>query len=123
MNTFKRGILLLCLFCAHQLSSFVLRAQSCPTLFDPMDHSPPGDLPKSGTEPASPALAGGSFITEPPGKPRLYSYLVLTSQREEVQLKWPPVVVVVVVQLCGHVQLFETPWTTAHQASLALTIC
>ena len=26
---------------------------------------PPGDLP----EPASPALAGGFFTTEPPGKP------------------------------------------------------
>ena len=119
MNTFKRGILLLCLFCT-QLSSFVLRAQSGPTLFDPMDHSPPGDLPNPGTEPASPALAGGSFITEPPGKPRLYSYLFLKSQREEVQLKWLPVVV---VQLRSHVELFETPWTTARQASLALTIC
>ena len=28
---------------------------------------PPGDLPKPGTEPASPALAGGFFTTEPPG--------------------------------------------------------
>ena len=25
------------------------------------------------------------------------------------------------VQLLGHVQLFETPWTTAHQASLSIT--
>ena len=30
---------------------------------------PPGDLPDPGTEPASPALAGGFFTTEPPGKP------------------------------------------------------
>ena len=29
------------------------------------------------------------------------------------------VVHVVVVQSLSHVQLFETPWTTAHQASLA----
>ena len=29
---------------------------------------PPGDLPNSGTEPVSPALAGGFFATEPPGK-------------------------------------------------------
>ena len=28
----------------------------------------PGDLPSPGTEPASPALAGGFFTTEPPGK-------------------------------------------------------
>ena len=30
----------------------------------------PGDLPNPGIEPASPALAGGFFITEPPRKPR-----------------------------------------------------
>ena len=30
---------------------------------------PPGDLPNPGIEPASPALAGGFFTTEPPGKP------------------------------------------------------
>ena len=29
----------------------------------------PGDLPKPGIEPASPAVAGGFFTTEPPGKP------------------------------------------------------
>ena len=30
----------------------------------------PGDLPNPGIEPASPALAGGFFTTEPPGKPQ-----------------------------------------------------
>ena len=30
---------------------------------------PPGDIPNPGIEPASPALAGGFFTTEPPGKP------------------------------------------------------
>ena len=29
-----------------------------------------GDLPNLGTEPASPALAGGFFTTEPAGKPQ-----------------------------------------------------
>ena len=29
---------------------------------------PPGDLPDPGIEPASPALAGGFFTTEPHGK-------------------------------------------------------
>ena len=29
----------------------------------------PGDLPDPGIEPASPALAGGFFTTEPPRKP------------------------------------------------------
>ena len=30
----------------------------------------PGDLPDQGIEPVSPALAGGFFTSEPPGKPR-----------------------------------------------------
>ena len=30
----------------------------------------PGDLPKSGIEPASPALAGEFFTSQPPGKPQ-----------------------------------------------------
>ena len=29
----------------------------------------PGDLPDPGIEPTSPALVGGFFTTEPPGKP------------------------------------------------------
>ena len=32
--------------------------------------SSPGDPLDTGIEPMSPALAGGFFITEPPGKPR-----------------------------------------------------
>ena len=32
---------------------------------------PPGDLPDSGIEPISPALAGKFFTTEPPGKPKV----------------------------------------------------
>ena len=31
---------------------------------------PPGDLPDLGIELVSPALAGGFFTTEPPGKPQ-----------------------------------------------------
>ena len=66
-------------------------AQLCCTLLDPTDHSLPdssihgifpgkntrvglpfpplGTIPDLGNEPASPALAGGFFTTEPPGKP------------------------------------------------------
>ena len=68
-----------------------LVAQSCLTLCDSMDRSRPGsyvhrilqarilewvathpsrDLSYPGIEPASPALAGGFFTTEPPGKPQ-----------------------------------------------------
>ena len=32
---------------------------------------PPGDLPDPGTEPRSPALAGGFSTAEPPGKPQI----------------------------------------------------
>ena len=69
-----------------------LHAQSCPTLWNPMDCSPlgssvhgilqarilelpcpsPGDLPDPGIKPTShvaPALAGRFFTTELPGKP------------------------------------------------------
>ena len=68
-----------------------LVCKSCSTLCDPMDCcSPdfcpwdfpgkkdywsglsfpsPGHLPVSGIKPTSPELAGGFFITEPPGKP------------------------------------------------------
>ena len=69
-----------------------LVTQSCLTLWDPMDRSPPGssvrgilqagtewaaisssrDLPDPGIEPTSPvssALAAGFFTAEPPGKP------------------------------------------------------
>ena len=68
----------------------MLVTQSCLTLCDPMDRSPPGssvheifqasilewvatsfpgDLPDPGMEPVSPVLAGGFFTTQPPGKP------------------------------------------------------
>ena len=43
----------------------------------------PEDLPNPGVEPAplaSPALAGGFFITAPPGKPYLYVYICLHMQ-------------------------------------------
>ena len=34
----------------------------------------PGDLPDPEIEPASPALAGRFFTTEPPGKPTLFTW-------------------------------------------------
>ena len=67
-------------------------AQSCLTLCDPMESVayqaplfmgfsrqeycsglpfPSPDLSNPGIEPVSPALAGGFFIIEPPGKPRI----------------------------------------------------
>ena len=67
-----------------------LVTQSCRTLCDPMDYSPPGftvhgilqarilkliafpspgDLPDPGMEPGPPALQADSLPSEPPGKP------------------------------------------------------
>ena len=40
----------------------------------------PGDLPDSGVESPSPALAGGFFIAEPPEKPRV---LIKNERKEE----------------------------------------
>ena len=40
----------------------------------------PGDLPDLGIEPSSPALAGGFFTTEPPGK-LLHLYMLCSARR------------------------------------------
>ena len=61
---------------------------------------PAGDLPDPGIEPVNPALAKGFFTSEPHGKPLRLNF----------------------VQLLSRVQLFATPWTAAHQASLSFTI-
>ena len=70
----------------------IVVAELCPTLCGPMTvarqaplrgisqarilewvaTSSSGDLPNPGTESASPALAGGHFTTEPPGKPGVF---------------------------------------------------
>ena len=84
-------------------------SQSCPTLCDPMDCSPPGSsvqglfqarileqvaistpgyLPDPGIEPMSlmsPALAGGFFTTEPPGKPQGVCYPVVAAAAKLLQ--------------------------------------
>ena len=80
--------------CCLVLHALCLVAQSCPTLCDPMDysppgsslhgdspgrntgmgyHPPPGDLHNSGIEPRSSALQADSLPSEPLGKPILYS--------------------------------------------------
>ena len=117
--------LLHCSLSVHVLN-FLMHAclviQSCSTLCNPMDCScqaplsaglfkqeywnglpfpPPRDLPDPGTEHVSPessSLASGFLTTEPPG-----NFLI-------------------VVQSPSRVQLFVTPWTAAHQASLSFTI-
>ena len=40
----------------------------------------PWDLPEPGIEPGSPALGGGFFITEPPGKPSIEASILWPSK-------------------------------------------
>ena len=73
--------------------------------------------PRSGIKPLPPALASRLFTTEPSGKPHEYLYFTNPSF-----IYW---------HLCGdifgsvqslsRVQLFATPRTAAHQASLSIT--
>ena len=46
----------------------------------------PGDLPNPEIEPKSPALAGGFFTSEPPGKPFSIVVVQLLSHVDSVQL-------------------------------------
>ena len=43
----------------------------------------PGDLPDLGVEPRSPALAGGFFTAEPPGKPISHDIAVEKSEAKQ----------------------------------------
>ena len=89
INSFNFGCVGLC--CCSWLNKWTSEVtQSCPTLCDPMDCSPPGssvhaifqqecwsglpfpsprDLPDPGIEPRPPALQAGALPSEPPGKP------------------------------------------------------
>ena len=67
--------------------------------------------------PYSPACKNSSHLgLGPPKRP----YLQIMSHSGV--LGWPLQHMSFVVQLLSHVQLFATPWTSAHQASLSITI-
>ena len=55
-----------------------------------MPFPPPGDLPNAGMEPTSPALAGGFFTTEPPGKPKKKYSLLDVAQHISIPGTWYP---------------------------------
>ena len=77
------------------------------------------DLAGSGIKPMSLALAGGFFITEPPGKPwREVIILMLLVHFSSNQ--WTSLYFITLVQALGCVRLFVTPWTAARQASLSI---
>ena len=107
-------MLLLCLIARLEilLPEECMSAQWCPTLCDPMDCSPPGSsvhgipqariwsglpIPAPGDlpcpeigpmSPVSPALAGRSFTTVPPGKPSFYDNFLINET-----FKLPPLFV------------------------------
>ena len=85
-------------------------AQSCPTLCDPMDCSPPGssvhgilqqeywsglpfpspgDLPNPGIKPRSPALQADTLPSEPPGNTTIQKHQFFSSAFFIVQLSHP----------------------------------
>ena len=119
-----------------------LVAQSCPTLCDPMDCTPPGssihgDSPGKNTGVDCHALLQGIFPTKGlkpdlpycrwilyhlshQGSPRILEWVAYPFSRgrrhrciSSVQFSS--------VQSLSRVQLFVIPWTTAHQASLSIT--
>ena len=49
----------------------------------------PGDLPNPGSEPASPALAGRFFTTEPPGKLLIITTLQTTPKLSNLKQQTP----------------------------------
>ena len=51
-----------------------------------LPHPFPGDPPDSGIKPASPALAGGFFTAEPPGKSLVSSYPVQNGDNNNTHL-------------------------------------
>ena len=96
-----------------------LVAQSCPTLCDPRDYSPPGssvhgDSPSQKTGVGCHALLQGIFLTQGsnPGLPHCRWILYHLSHQGS------PLLTISSVQVLSRVRLFATPWTAAHQASV-----
>ena len=77
----------------------------------------PGDLPNPGIESRSPVLPTDSLLSESPEKS--VCHCTYTTGMYTVNSM---VERVVFVQSLGHVWLFVTPQTAAHQASLSFTI-
>ena len=70
-----------------------------------LPYPPPGDLPNPGIELRSPALQVETLSSEPSGNLYYKNFIITFSS------SWS----------LSHVQLFATPWTAAHQASLSIT--
>ena len=69
----------------------------------------PRDLSNPGIESRSPALQADSLTSELPGKPAATKYVYKKNNRYNLH-----------ACVLSHIQLFETLWTVAHQASLSM---
>ena len=113
-------------------------AQSCPTLCNPPDCSPPGSsvhrilqarilewvaiyFPRGSSQRRDRTcitsifcIGGRFFTTEPPEKP-IHTYIVHIFRKRERGFTH-----MCILSRFSHVQLFATPWTVAHQAPLSM---
>ena len=95
-----------------------LAAQSCPTLCDPRDCSPPGSSVHGDSAGKNTGVGchplQGIFLTQGsnPGLPHCRWILYHLSHQGS------PLLTISSVQLLSPVWLFVTPWTAAHQASI-----
>ena len=104
------------LFTKSELCICAKSLQSCLTLWDAMDCSPPGsfvhgDSPGKNTGVSCPALLQGVFPIQGSNLISYVSYIGRLTLYHSVQS----------VQSLSHVQLFATPWIAARQASLSPT--
>ena len=114
-SLFKLSSKILWLKLLKKVIEVCMHAQSCPTLWDPMDSSnqaplpiefsrekywselpfsSPGDLLYPGIKPVSPAWVGRFFTTMPPGKPLLnyscFTVLDSAAQKTETAMHMSP---------------------------------
>ena len=95
-----------------------LVAQSCPTLCDPRDCSPPGSSVHGDSAGKNTGIGchdlQGILLTQGsnPGLPHCRSIL------DHLSHQGSPLLTISSVQLLSRVWLFVTPWTAAHQASI-----
>ena len=117
-DAFTGGYVHVLLFCHLDLCVDTLKVkvtQSCPTLWDPTDYTVHGILQARIPEwvqfssVGSLSLLQGIFPTQGLNQGLLHYRWILSVQFSSVQS-------------LSHVQLFVTPWTVAHQASLSFTI-
>ena len=91
-------------------------SQSCPTLCDPMDCSPPGSSIHGIFQARVLEWGAIAFSVEPSDRKSTR----LNSSHPPSGLEWVVHVCLCTLSHFSHVRLFATPWTAAHQAPLSM---